>query len=224
LPADAPRQLLAKERVEQGTEERIDAPFELRKPQQAVMKRLEHRHGVTSCALGVPATDGERTYMRWIGRGSLRHVHSPSGGGFWQDAASDQRINAIPRILLLASSATLARRLASHDGVSENLPKAGEATYCVDSGAHDVAALPFLEMERSTNCPSRSIMEVMDMDTNGSKMKGASAREPLPAYSGTYLSMFYDEIIRLTEFARDRQVPNIVSAMRSPFSGRTTWK
>jgi hypothetical protein len=31
-------------------------------------------------------------------------------------------------------------------------------------------------------------MEVMNMDTNRSKMKGASAREPLPAYSGTYLS------------------------------------
>jgi hypothetical protein len=60
-------------------------------------------------------------------------------------------------------------------------------------------------------------MEVMNMDTNGSKMEGASAREPLPAYSGTYLSMFYDEIIRLTEFVRDRQVPNIVRAMTEAY-------
>lgn len=41
--------------------------------------------------------------------------------------------------------------------LAKAFPRADEATYYVDSGAHDVAALPFLEMERSTNCPSRSI-------------------------------------------------------------------
>jgi hypothetical protein len=62
--------------------------------------------------------------------------------------ASDQRIYAIPRTLLLASSARLARRLVSGDGVSKNLPEAGEATYYADTGARDVAALPFLSAMR----------------------------------------------------------------------------
>jgi hypothetical protein len=57
----------------------------------------------------------------------------------------------------------------------------------------------------------------MKMDTDGSKMESAGARKPIPAYSGTYLSMFYDEIIRLTEFVRDRQVPSIVSAMTEAY-------
>ncbi|MDQ3280676.1 MAG: hypothetical protein M3Q69_04615 [Acidobacteriota bacterium] len=37
------------------------------------------------------------------------------------------------------------------------------------------------------------------------------------SYRGTYMAMFYDHIVRMAEYVRDRQVPNIVRAMNEAY-------
>lgn len=52
------------------------------------------------------------------------------------------------------------------------------------------------------------------MNVDSSTLEDANLREPRAAYSGTYMSTFYDEILRMAEHVRDRQVSNISSAMK----------
>lgn len=58
------------------------------------------------------------------------------------------------------------------------------------------------------------------MSTQASTGADTNGRDALSAYANTYMSLFYDEIVRLAEYVRDRQMTNIVRAMTEAYQRR----